>query len=117
MAEAVKKLTLTGLKAIHNPYAVLEVLNRKILNGLKHLPDNYVYRQCTEQIVKERMDILQNNKDKEVAAEKLGVKYIEEVVEQAKLEISLVQRMKVWKPWENLVEEAPADQWKWPPHK
>ncbi|KAI4485298.1 PREDICTED: NADH dehydrogenase [ubiquinone] 1 alpha subcomplex subunit 5 [Polistes canadensis] len=117
MADAVRKFTLTGLKMIHNPYAILDVIDHKILNGLKTLPENYIYRQCTERIVKERMDILKNNKDKDVAAEKLGVKYIEEVIEQAKLELSLVKRMKVWKPWESLIEEAPADQWKWPPHK
>ncbi|XP_035719856.1 NADH dehydrogenase [ubiquinone] 1 alpha subcomplex subunit 5-like [Vespa mandarinia] len=117
MAEAFKKVTLTGLKQISNPYSILEVLNNKILSGLKTFPENYAYRQCTEQIVKERMDILTQNPNKEVAAEKLGVKYIEEVIDQAKLEVTLINRMKIWKPWENLIEEAPVNQWNWPPHK
>ncbi|KAF7396386.1 hypothetical protein HZH66_007248 [Vespula vulgaris] len=117
MAGALKKITLTGLKQVPNPYAVLEVLNNKILNGLKTFPENYTYRQCTEQIVKERVNILKQNPDKEVVAEKLGVKYIEEVIEQAKLEVMLIHRMKLWKPWENLIEEAPVNQWNWPPHK
>ncbi|KAK2581619.1 hypothetical protein KPH14_002121 [Odynerus spinipes] len=117
MAGPAKKVTLAGLKLVHNPYVVLKVLHNKMLKTLAKFPEDYVYRQCTEKIIKDRMDILEKNPERADAEEKLGVKYLEELISQAKLEAQLVQRMQVWKPWESLVEEAPKDQWKWPPHK
>ncbi|XP_037656529.1 NADH dehydrogenase [ubiquinone] 1 alpha subcomplex subunit 5-like [Choloepus didactylus] len=39
---------------------------------------------------------------------------IEEVILQAKSEISLVRKMIQWKTWESLMEEPPTNQGKWP---
>lgn len=56
------------------------------------------------------------NSDVNAVEEKIGCGQVEELMMQARYEISLAEKMEEWKPWENLVEEPPQHQWTWPPH-
>ena len=93
MAGLLKKTTgLVGLAVCDTPHERLTILYTKTLDILKHFPKHAAYRKYTEQITNEKLDMVK-------AAEK---------------ELSLARKMLKWKPWEPLVEEPPANQWKWP---
>jgi len=49
--------------------------------------------------------------------DKIGCGQVEELILQAKSEMRLAEKMIEWKPWEKLMQEAPPNQWTWPPHK
>lgn len=86
----------------------------KILDVLGHIPKNAAYRKYTEQITNEKLSIVKAEPDVKKLEEQLQGGQIEEVILQAENELSLARKMIQWKPWEPLVEEPPASQWKWP---
>ncbi|KAF4020259.1 hypothetical protein G4228_012242 [Cervus hanglu yarkandensis] len=93
MAGLLKKTTgLVGLAVCETPHERLKILYTKILDVLGHIPKNAAYRKYTEQITNEKLSM----------------------VKAAENELSLARKMIQWKPWEPLVEEPPASQWKWP---
>lgn len=57
------------------------------------------------------------NENIEVVEDKINCGQVEELIDQAKNELSLAEKMLLWKPWEKLTKEAPPNQWTWPPHK
>ncbi|XP_025246886.1 NADH dehydrogenase [ubiquinone] 1 alpha subcomplex subunit 5-like isoform X1 [Theropithecus gelada] len=93
MAGVLKKTTgLVGLAVCNTPHERLSILYTKILDVLAEIPKNAAYRKYTEQITNEKLAM----------------------VKAAEHELILARKMRDWKPWEPLVEEPPADQWKWP---
>jgi NADH dehydrogenase (ubiquinone) 1 alpha subcomplex subunit 5 len=98
---------LTGLK-------VLIAIYNKTLKALSQLPSHAAYRQHTEQITKERLEIVTQEQEVDKIEAKLQAGLIEEVIKQAEVELTLVAKMKEWMPWEPLVGKAPPTQWQWP---
>ncbi|MBN3297616.1 NDUA5 dehydrogenase, partial [Amia calva] len=92
----------------------LRVLYTKILASLQSIPQDAAYRRYTEQVISQRFDLVKSEPDVEKLEKKINSGQIEEVILQAENELSLSRKMLEWKPWEPLVEEAPANQWKWP---
>ena len=118
MSGALKKTTgLTGLAVAKYGHRDLGRLYTKIIGVLETMPNESSYRQHTEKLIREKNDILQQNKAVAVVEEKINCGQIEELILQAKNELQLAQDMATWKPWEPLIEEAPQHQWTWPPHK
>ncbi|XP_032668044.1 NADH dehydrogenase [ubiquinone] 1 alpha subcomplex subunit 5 [Odontomachus brunneus] len=118
MAGVLKKTTrLTGLVVSKTPHQDIIPVYNRILKLLDKFPENYTYRTETEKLVKYRLSVVESNKDVQTIEEKIDCGQFEELVIQAKNELSLAQQMLEWKAWENLMQEAPPNQWTWPPHK
>ncbi|KAF7246472.1 NADH dehydrogenase [ubiquinone] 1 alpha subcomplex subunit 5 [Varanus komodoensis] len=115
MAGALKKTTgLVGLAVSETPHEHLRILYTKILNALENIPKDAAYRRYTEKMVNDRFHMVNTEPDVEKLENKINCGQIEEVISQAESELHLARKMARWRPWEPLVEEPPADQWKWP---
>ncbi|XP_003896574.1 NADH dehydrogenase [ubiquinone] 1 alpha subcomplex subunit 5 [Papio anubis] len=115
MAGVLKKTTgLVGLAVCSTPHERLSVLYTKILDVLAEIPKNAAYRKYTEQITNEKLAMVKAEPDVKKLEDQLQGGQLEEVILQAEHELILARKMRDWKPWEPLVEEPPADQWKWP---
>ncbi|XP_071140909.1 NADH dehydrogenase [ubiquinone] 1 alpha subcomplex subunit 5-like [Mytilus edulis] len=115
MAGYLKKSTgLTGLLVDPTSARKLQFIYKDILKICGAMPQTYSYRQHTEQLVKDRLNIVQSESDMMQAENKINGGQMEELVLQAERELSLAKNMVAWKAWEPLVEEAPKNQWKWP---
>ncbi|XP_026091050.1 NADH dehydrogenase [ubiquinone] 1 alpha subcomplex subunit 5 isoform X1 [Carassius auratus] len=119
MAGLIKKVRsettgLVGLAVSHNPHERLRILYTKILGSLQTMPQDAAYRKYTEQLITERFNHVKSEPDVVKLEKKINCGQIEEVISQAEAELALSRKMTEWKPWEPLVEEAPANQWKWP---
>ncbi|XP_030856254.1 NADH dehydrogenase [ubiquinone] 1 alpha subcomplex subunit 5 [Strongylocentrotus purpuratus] len=115
MSGAIKKTTgLVGLAVEANPHEKLKILYNKILSAVKQMPKEASYRLYTEQVVNDRLSVVQSEGNAEKVEQKLNAGQIEEVVLQAEAELSLARKMAAWKSWEPLRGDAPPGQWKWP---
>ncbi|XP_048357728.1 NADH dehydrogenase [ubiquinone] 1 alpha subcomplex subunit 5 [Sphaerodactylus townsendi] len=115
MAGVLKKTTgLVGLAVSEAPHDRLRILYTKILAALQNIPRDAAYRTYTEKIVNERFDLVKTEPDVQKLENKINCGQLEEVILQAENELSLARKMVQWRPWEPLVEEPPANQWKWP---
>ncbi|XP_059963240.1 NADH dehydrogenase [ubiquinone] 1 alpha subcomplex subunit 5-like [Mesoplodon densirostris] len=115
VASLLKKTTaLVGLAVCESPHERLKILYAKILDVLGQIPKNAAYRKYTEQITTEKLSMVKAEPDVKKLEEQLHGGQVEEVILQAENELSLARKMVQWKPWEALVEEPLANQWKWP---
>ncbi|XP_075162409.1 NADH dehydrogenase (ubiquinone) subunit ND-13B [Haematobia irritans] len=116
MSRVLKASTgLTGLAVATNPHHTLGALYGKILRAVAKMPQEAAYRKHTEEIVKQRSKAVETIKDIPALEKAIGCGQVEELIAQAENELVLARKMLGWKPWEKLVQEAPAKQWDWPP--
>lgn len=126
-----KTTGLAGLPVHPNPRESLISLYKDTLQQLESIPDTALYRyftfysynlQCNtlhchrksvESLTKHRLEVVQSTESVPEIECKLNAGQIEEVVLQAQDELSLLEEMKVHKPWEPLAVKPPANQWKY----
>jgi len=114
-ADYKKKTTgLTGLFVNEHPHHSLSVIYGRLLRSLNQLPADYIYRIKTEELVKQRLALVESEPDPEKLEEKIGMGQLEEVIECAEYELETVRSILEYRAWEPLVEKPEPNQWKWP---
>jgi NADH dehydrogenase (ubiquinone) 1 alpha subcomplex subunit 5 len=111
--DIVKKST-TGIKGIPvhpNPRPHLIKTYKDTLTALTRLPATAVYRQAAEALTQQRLAVVESNEDVAEIERTIGAGQIEELIMQAKDELTLVPKMEEWKPWEPLETPVPKGQW------
>lgn len=115
MAGALKQTTgLTGLLVARDPHKTLSILYGKILSVLQKMPESASYRKHTHVLISERLAAVKAEPTVAGLESKINGGQVEELIIQADRELNLARRMLEWRAWEPLVQEAPANQWKWP---
>lgn len=118
MSGAARRLTtgLTGLKIAEEPHKKLMNLYERTLRVLNKMPVDAGYRVNTEAVVKNRLQLVQAEKDVIALETKINCGKIEEVIRQAERELHLARNMLQYKPWEPLIAQPPKTQFLWPPN-
>merc|ERR1711976_856563 len=87
---------LTGLAVARHPQQTLKVLYEKILRTTQKMPPEAAYRRYTEQIVRERMQMVKSEPDVFLLEKRMNAGQIEEVILQAERELMLSRKMLQW---------------------
>ncbi|KAI0068355.1 hypothetical protein BV25DRAFT_1818754 [Artomyces pyxidatus] len=105
---------LYGLAVHPNPLPELTKTYESTLSALSAIPEKSVYRQGTEALTLRKLKIVQGvNGDITEAEKQLDEGQIEEALEIAKDELSLVAKMAEWKAWEPLEDKPEPGQWEY----
>ncbi|KAL4225893.1 ndufa5 [Mactra antiquata] len=117
MSGAARKVTtgLTGLKVFEDPHVKLVHLYNRTLGVLEKMPAEAGYRVNTQAIIKNRLQLVQTEKNVSALEAKMNCGLIGEVVRQAERELHLARNMLQYKPWEPLIAQPPKRQFQWPP--
>ncbi|EIN13704.1 NADH2 dehydrogenase [Punctularia strigosozonata HHB-11173 SS5] len=116
LLQAARKTTtgVTGLHVHSNPLPELVHTYQSTLSLLSTIPESSVYRQGVEALTQRKLDIV-NAADGNIAAveKELEDGQIEQALDIAKDELSLLSKMIEWKPWEPLEEKPEKGQWEY----
>ena len=91
---------LTGLEVHHDPLPALTKTYETTLSALSAFPATSVYRQGVEALTQRKLSILKGvNGDISAAEKELDEGHIEESLDIAQDELTLVQKMAEWKAY------------------
>lgn len=97
----VKETTgLVGLDVVPNAREVLITLYDQTLKAVEGIPASAEYRKAVERFTKFRLQVCQEEQDWEKIEERINGGQVEELIVMAKDELTLIDKMKEWKPWE-----------------
>ena len=102
------------MDVIPNARELLCTLYNKTISLLAEMPSQSVYRQNTERIIKQRLKVVSTETDDKNIESILNDGQMEELVDKAKRECNLTEKMIGWEPWKPSLGPPPPGQWKWP---
>jgi NADH dehydrogenase (ubiquinone) 1 alpha subcomplex subunit 5 len=91
---------ITGLHPHPQPRTHLLHLYNATLEAVKTIPEHAVYRQSIEALTKDRIRIVESTEDTNAIEAQIGQGLVEEVIDAAEKELVLVEKIKLWKPYD-----------------
>ncbi|CAF2121894.1 BnaA03g12510D [Brassica napus] len=96
----VKQTTgIVGLDVVPNARAVLIDLYSKTLKEIQAVPEDEGYRKAVESFTRHRLNVCKEEEDWEAIEKRLGCGQVEELIEEAQDELTLIAKMIEWDPW------------------
>lgn len=96
----VKQTTgIVGLDVVPNARAVLIDLYSKTLKEIQAVPEDEGYRKAVESFTRHRLSVCKEEEDWEAIEKRLGCGQVEELIEEAQDELTLIGKMIEWDPW------------------
>ena len=101
LLQAVKPTTgLVGIDVIPEGRAVFVGICKEVLESVKAIPPEAGYRKTVEATYTHRLSVAESTEEVADIESKIASGQIEELVIQAKDELSIIPKMAEWKPWE-----------------
>lgn len=93
MAKVKETTGIVGLDVVPNAREVLIGLYSKTLEEIKAVPEDEGYRKAVESFTRHRLTVCQEEEDWENIEKKLGCGQVEELIEEAQDELTLIGKM------------------------
>ncbi|KMZ63111.1 NADH-ubiquinone oxidoreductase 13 kDa-B subunit [Zostera marina] len=99
MAKVKETTGIAGLDVVPNAREVLISLYTRTLKEIKAVPEDEGYRKAVESFTTHRMKVCKEEEDWEQIEKRLGCGQVEELIEEAQDELTLIAKMIEWDPW------------------
>ncbi|KAM0039054.1 putative NADH:ubiquinone reductase (H(+)-translocating) [Helianthus debilis subsp. tardiflorus] len=99
MAKVKETTGIVGLEVVPNAREVLIDLYNKTLTEIQRVPEDEGYRKAVESFTRHRLSVCEQEEDWESIEKKLGCGQVEELIEEARDELKLIDKMIEWDPW------------------
>ncbi|MFS7949691.1 putative NADH dehydrogenase [ubiquinone] 1 alpha subcomplex subunit 5 [Helianthus anomalus] len=93
MAKVKETTGIVGLEVVPNAREVLIDLYNKTLTEIQRVPEDEGYRKAVESFTRHRLSVCEQEEDWESIEKKLGCGQVEELIEEARDELKLIDKM------------------------
>ncbi|GBG80609.1 hypothetical protein CBR_g31069 [Chara braunii] len=100
LARVKEATNIVGFEVVPNAREVLINLYNDMLRQVQVIPEQAKYRQDVEKVARYRLRVCEEEEDWEKIEKRIGCGQVEELIWQAKDEMTLIPKMAEWKPWE-----------------